>query len=232
MSDLQNSLTGLAPKTFELTILPYFQYITDLLNDFLEHRPLDAIIYNAEKAFISKNRSKDCDILLEQLQYFRRDMNVFLDEIKKMHQILIHVDIIKKNHGQAIFLEKMSIHPICKKILEDMGSNSMMIGGRMTIWTRLSGKETWKNGKLNTFFLNLSLYIKDKFASFHIPRHSDIVLHGQVQELFVEAYTNPDFGKMEKSAVDKVVEEIYDELAADFLKNMPSAGKTTINRSA
>lgn len=231
MSDLQNSLTGLAPKTFELTILPYFQYITDLLTDFLEHRSLDAIKYNAEKAFISKNRSKDCDILLEQLQYFRRDMNVFLEEIKKMHQILIHVDIIKKNHGQAIFLEKMSIHPICKKILEDMGSNSMMIGGRMTIWTRLSGKETWKNGKLNTFFSNLSLYIKDKFASFHIPRHSEIVLHGQVQELFVESYTNPDFGKMEKSAVDKIVEEIYAELAAE-IKNMSPAGTTRITRSA
>jgi hypothetical protein len=232
MSDLHNSLTRLSSNDFELKILPYFRNITVLLNDFLEHRSLDAIIYNAEKAFISKNRSKNCDILLEQLQYFRRDMNVFLEQIKKMRQILIHVDIIKKNHGQAVFLERMSEHPICKKILEDMGSNSMMIGGRMNIWKRLTRQETWRYGKLNTFFFNLTNYIKVKFASFHIPRHSEIFLYGQVQELFVEAYTNPDFGKMEKSAVDKVVEEIYAELAADFLKNMPSAGKTTINRSA
>lgn len=232
MSDLHNSLTRLSSNDFELKILPYFRNITFLLNDFLEHRTLDAIIYNAEKAFISKNRSKDCDILLEQLQYFRRDMNVFLEQIKKMRQILIRVNIITINHEQAVFLERMSIHPICKKILEDMGSNSMMIGGRMTIWKRLTRQETWRYGKLNTFFFNLSLFLNKTFASFHIPRNSEIVLHGQVQELFVEAYTNPDFGKMEPSAVDKIVEEIYAELAADFLKNMPSAGKTTINRSA
>ena len=108
----------------------------------------------------------------------------------------------------------------------------MMIGGRMTIWTRLFGKETWRHGKLNTFFSNLSFYLKNKFASFHIPRHSEIVLHGQVQELFIEAYTNPDFGKREKSAVDKVIEEIYDELASEFLQNMPAAGKISITRSA
>jgi len=223
--NLHNSITKLSPNDFQKNILPYFQYITDLLNDYLEHRPLDVIIYNAEKAFVSKNRSKDREILLEQLQYFRRDMSVFLEQIKTMRQILIHLN------GQATFLEKMSIHPICKKILEDMGSSSMMIGGRMTIWTRLSGKETWKNGKLNTFFSNLSLYLKNKFASFHIPRNSEIVLHGQVQGLFVEAYTNPDFGKKEKSAVDKIVEEIYAELAAE-IKNMSPAGTTRITRSA
>jgi hypothetical protein len=225
MNNFDNSLTRLAPKIFELTILPYFRNITDLLNDFLEHRSLDAIIYNAEKAFISKNRSKDRDILREQLQYFRRDMSVFLEQIKTMRQILIYFN------NQAIFLEKMSIHPICKKILEDMGSNSMMIGGRMNIWKRLTRQETWRHGKLNTFFSNLSNYIKDKFASFHIPRNSEIVLHAQVQELFVEAYTNPDFGKIEPSAVDKIIEEIYAELAAE-IKNMSPAGKTTINRSA
>jgi hypothetical protein len=232
MNNIDNSLTRISPNDFELIIIPYFRTISSLLSDFLGHRPLDAIIYNAEKAFISKSCSKDSKILLEQFQYFHRDINVFLEQIKTMRQILIRVDIITINHEQAVFLERMSEHPICQKILLDMGSHSMMIGGRMTIWKRLFGKETWRHGKLNTFFSNLSLFLKKTFASFHIPRHSEIVLHGQVQELFIEAYTNPHFGKMEPSAVDKVIEEIYAELAADFLKNMPSAGKTTITKSA
>jgi hypothetical protein len=48
----------------------------------------------------------------------------------------------------------------------------------------------------------------------------------------LEALTNPDFGKPELSAVDKVVQEIYNELAVEFLKNMPPEGTTCITKSA
>ena len=84
-----------------LTILSYFRNIIDLLNDFLEHRPLDAIIYNAEKAFIFKNRSKDREILLEQFQYFHRDMSVFLEQIKTMRLILLLFETITKKQEKA-----------------------------------------------------------------------------------------------------------------------------------
>jgi hypothetical protein len=214
-----------------LTILQYFRNITDLLNDFLEHRSLDSIIYNAEKAFIFKNRSKDHEILLEQFQYFRRDMSVFLEQIKTMRQILFLVHRITKKQEKVEFLEKISAHPICRKILEDMGCRTMIIGGRMTIWKRLIRQDTWRHRKLDIFFSNLSLFLKKVFASFHIPRNSEIVLHGQVQELFVEAYTNPDFGKTEPSAVDKIIEQIYDELAAE-IKNMSPVSTIIINKSA
>jgi len=231
MNNIDNSLTRLEPKTFELIIIPYFRFISSLLSDFLDHRTLDAIIHNAERAFISKINSKDREILLEQLQYFRKDMSLFLEQIKIMRQILVRIDIIVKNQEQADFLQKMSAHPICRKILEDMGCRSMIIGGRMTIWKRLTGQETWRNGKLKSFFSNLSLYLKKKFASFHIPRNSEIVLHGQVQDIFMEALNNPDFGIPELSDVDKVVQEICSQLA-DEIKNMPSARLTSNTKSA
>lgn len=231
MNNFDNSLTRLAPKIFELTIIPYFKFISALLNDFLDHRSLDAIVHNAERAFISKNISKERENLQEQFQYFRRDMIVFFEQIKTFRQILIRLDVITKNQEQSDFLEKMSEHPICCKILQNMGCRSMMIGGRMTIWKRLICQETWRNGKLYTFFSNLSLYLKKKFASFHIPRNSEIILHGQVQDIFAEALSNPEFGKPELSAVDKVIEEIYTELAAE-IKNMPPACKTTNTKSA
>jgi hypothetical protein len=232
MSNFDNSLTRLPPKIFELTIIPYFRFTSSLLSDFLGHRTLDAITYNAEKAFISHCSCKDIDILREQLQYFRKDMSVFLEQIKTMRKILVRIDVIVKNNEQSDFLEKMSAHPICRKVLEDMGSRSMMIGGRMTIWKRLIGQESWRHEKLNTFFSNLSLYLKKTFASFHIPRNSELVLRGQVQDIFLEALTNPDFGKPELSAVDKVIQDIYKELAVEFLKNMPPAGTTSITKSA
>jgi hypothetical protein len=232
MSNFDNSLTRLPPITFELTIIPYFKYIAELLNDFLGHRALDAITYNAEKAFISQKCSRNLEILREQLQYFRKDMSVFLEQIKILRKILVRIDVIVKNNEQFDFLEKMSVHPICRKVLEDMGCYTMMIGGHMTIWKRLIGQETWRNEKLNTFFSNLSLYLKKTFASFHIPRNSEIVQRGQIQDIFLEALSNPDFGKPELSAVDKVVQEIYKELAVDFLKNMPPAGMTCITKSA
>ena len=225
MNNFDNSLTRLAPKTFQLKIIPYFRFISSLLSDFLDNRTLDAIIHNAERAFISKKTTK------EQFQYFRKDMSLFLEQIKTMRQILVRIDVITKNQEQADFLEKMSVHPICRKILEDMGCRSMIIGGRMTIWKRLTRQETWRNGKLNTFFSNLSLYLKKKFAFFYIPRNSEIVLHGQVQDIFMEALSNPEFGKPELSAVDKVVEEICAELAAE-IKNMPPAGSTSNTKSA
>ena len=225
MNNFDNSLTRLAPKTFQLKIIPYFKFISSLLSDFLDNRTLDAIIHNAERAFISKKTTK------EQFQYFRKDMSLFLEQIKTMRQILVRIDVITKNQEQADFLEKMSAHPICRKILEDMGCHSMIIGGRMTIWKRLTRQETWRNGKLNTFFSNLSLYLKKKFAFFYIPRNSEIVLHGQVQDIFMEALSNPEFGKPELSAVDKVVEEICAELAAE-IKNMPPAGSTSNTKSA
>jgi hypothetical protein len=231
MSNFDNSLTRLPPKIFKLTIIPYFKFIASLLNDFLDNIPLHAIIYNAEKAFISQKYSRNLEILLEQLKYFRKDMSVFLEQVKTLRNFLVRLDIIMKNHEQADFLEKMSAHPICCKVLEDMGCRSMMIGGRMTIWKRLSGKETWRNGKLNTFFSNLSLYLKKTFASFHILRNSEIIQHRQVQNMFLEALSNPDFGKPEFSAVDKVVEEIINELAAE-IKNMSPAGTTCITKSA
>ena len=225
MNNFDNSLTRLAPKTFQLKIIPYFRFISSLLSDFLDNRTLDAIIHNAERAFISKKTTK------EQFQYFRKDMSLFLEQIKTMRQILVRIDVITKNQEQADFLEKMSAHPICRKILEDMGCHSMIIGGRMTIWKRLTRQETWRNGKLNTFFSNLSLYLKKKFAFFYIPRNSEIVLHGQVQDIFMEALSNPEFGKPELSAVDKVVEEICAELATE-IKNMPPAGSTSNTKSA
>jgi hypothetical protein len=160
MSNFDNSFTRLPPITFELTIIPYFKYIAELLNDFLGHQALDAITYNAEKAFISQKCSRNLEILREQLQYFRKDMSVFLEKIKTMRKILVRIDVIVKNNEQSDFLEKMSAHPICLKILVDMGSRSMIIGGRMTIWKRLIGQETWRHEKLNTFFSNLSLYLK------------------------------------------------------------------------
>jgi hypothetical protein len=159
-------------------------------------------------------------------------MSVFLEQIKILRKILVRIDVIVKNNEQFDFLEKMSVHPICRKVLEDMGCYTMMIGGHMTIWKRLIGQETWRNEKLNTFFSNLSLYLKKTFASFHIPRNSEIVQRGQIQDIFLEALSNPDFGKPELSAVDKVVQEIYKELAVDFLKNMPPAGMTCITKSA
>jgi hypothetical protein len=231
MSYFDNSLTRLAPKTFELTILPYFRFISSLLSDFLDHRQLDAITYNAFSAFISTCSCKDREILQEQFQYFRKDMSMFLEQVKTLRKILVRLDIITKNQEQSDFLEKMSAHPICIKVLEDMSCRSMMIGGRMTIWKRLSGQETWRNGKLNTFSSNLSLYLKKKFSFFHIPQHSEIVLHGQVQDMFLEALTNPDFGKSELSAVDKVVQEILAQLADEY-KNMLPSGTTFITRSA
>jgi hypothetical protein len=154
MNNIDNSLTRLLPKTFELTIIPYFRFISSLLSDFLGHRTLDAITYNAEKSFISHCSCKDREILLEQLQYFRKDMSVFLEQIKTMQKILVRIDVIVKNNEQSNFLEKMSAHPICRKILEDMGCHSMMIGGRMTIWKRLIGQESWRHEKINTFFSN------------------------------------------------------------------------------
>ena len=225
MNNFDNSLTRLSPKTFQLKIIPYFKFISSLLSDFLDNRTLDAIIHNAERAFISKKTTK------EQFQYFRKDMSLFLEQIKTMRQILVRIDVITKNQEQADFLEKMSAHPICRKILQDMGCRSMIIGGRMTIWKRLTRQETWRHGKLNTFFSNLSLYLKKNFASFHIPRNSEIVLHGQVQDIFAEALSNPEFGKPEFSAVDKVVQEIYAELASE-IKNMSPAGTTCITKSA
>ena len=231
MNNFDNSLTRLAPKTFQLKIIPYFKFISALFSDFLDHRQLDAIVHNAERAFISKKTTKDYKILQEQLQYFRKDISLFFEQIKTFRQILIRLDVITKNQEQADFLEKMSAHPICRKILEDMGCRSMIIGGRMTIWKRLTRQETWRHGKLNTFFSNLSLYLKKKFAFFHIPRNSEIILHGQVQDIFAEALSNPEFGKPELSAVDKVVEEICAELAAE-IKNMPLAGSTSNTKSA
>ena len=231
MNNFDNSLTRLAPKTFQLKIIPYFKFISSLLSDFLDNRTLDAIIHNAERTFISKINSKDREILLEQFQYFRKDMSLFFEQIKTMRQILVRIDVITKNQEQADFLEKMSAHPICRKILEDIGCRSMIIGGRMTIWKRLTRQETWRHGKLNTFFSNLSLYLKKKFASFYIPRNSEILLHGQVQDIFAEALYNPEFGKPELSAVDKVVEEICAELAAE-IKNMSPAGSTSNTKSA
>jgi hypothetical protein len=225
MNNFDNSLTRLSPKTFQLKIIPYFKFISALFSDFLDHRQLDAIVHNAERAFISKKTTK------EQLQYFRRDMSLFFEQIKTFRQILIRVDVITKNQEQADFLEKMSAHPICRKILEDMGCRSMIIGGHMTIWKKLTRQETWRHGKLNTFFSNLSLYLKKKFASFHIPRNSEIVLHGQVQDIFMEALNNPDFGIPELSDVDKVVQEICSQLA-DEIKNMPSARLTSNTKSA
>jgi len=68
MSNFDNSLTRLPPKTFELTIIPYYKFIADLLNDFLGHRVLDAITYNAEKAFISQKCSRNLEILRECLK--------------------------------------------------------------------------------------------------------------------------------------------------------------------
>lgn len=231
MNNFDNSLTRLPPKTFELTIIPYFKFIAELLNDFLGYRTLDAITYNAEKAFISQKYSRNLEILREQLQYFRKDMSVFLEQIKTLRKILVRIDVIVKNNEQSDFLEKMSAHPICRKVLEDMRSRSMMIGGRMTIWKRVIGQETWRHGKLNTFSSNLSLYLKKTFASFHIPRNSEIDQRGQIQDIFLEALTNPDFGKPELSAVDKVVQEIINELAAE-IKNMSPAGTTCITKSA
>lgn len=231
MNNFNNSLTRLEPKIFELTIIPYFKFISALLNDFLDHRQLDAIVHNAERVFISKNSSKDRKILQEQFQYFRRDMSLFLEQIKTFRQILVRIDVITKNQEHVDFLVKMSAHPISCKVLEDMGCHSMIIGGRMTIWKRLIGQETWRHGKLNTFFSNLSLYLEKTFASLHIPRNSEILLHGQVQDIFVEALSNPDFGKPELSAVDKVVEEICAELAAE-IKNMSPAGTTCNTKSA
>jgi len=225
MNNFDNSLTRLSPKTFQLKIIPYFKFISSLLSDFLDNRTLDAIIHNAQRAFISKKTTK------EQFQYFRKDMSLFLEQIKTMRQILVRIDVITKNQEQADFLEKMSAHPICRKILEDMGCRSMIIGGRMTIWKRLTRQETWRHGKLNTFFSNLSLYLKKKFAFFHIPRNSEIILHGQVQDIFAEALSNPEFGKPELSAVDKVVQEICSQLA-DEIKNMPPAGSTSNTKSA
>ena len=232
MNNIDNSLTRLPPKIFELTIIPYFRFTSSLLSDFLGHRTLDAITYNAEKAFISHCSCKDREILLEQLQYFRKDMSVFLEQIKTMRKILVRIDVIVKNNEQSNFLEKMSAHPICRKILEDMGCRSMIIGGRFTIWKRLTGQETWRNGKFNIFITNLSSFLKKNFASFHIPRNSELVLNGQIQDIFLEALTNPDFGKPDLSAVDKVVQEIYKELAEEFLKNMPPAGTTSNTKSA
>jgi hypothetical protein len=231
MNNFNNSLTRLEPKNFQLTIIPYFKFISVLLSDFLDHRPLDAIVHNAERVFISKNNSKDRKILLEKFQYFRKDMSIFLEQIKTLRKILVRLDVIVKNNEQSDFLEKMSAHPISRKVLEDMGSHSMMIGGRMTIWKRLIGEETWRHGKLNIFFSNLTLYLKKTFASFYIPRNSEIVQYGQIQELFVEALSNPDFGKTELSEVDKVIQEIFDEIASE-IKNMSPAGKTQINKSA
>jgi hypothetical protein len=225
MNNFDNSLTRLSPKTFQLKIIPYFKFISSLLSDFLDNRTLDAIIHNAQRAFISKKTTK------EQFQYFRKDMSLFLEQIKTMRQILVRIDVITKNQEQADFLEKMSAHPICRKILEDMGCRSMIIGGRMTIWKRLTRQETWRHGKLNTFFSNLSLYLKKKFAFFHIPRNSEIILHGQVQDIFAEALSNPEFGKPELSAVDKVVQEICSQLA-DEIKNMPPTGSTSNTKSA
>jgi hypothetical protein len=225
MNNIDNSLTRLLPKTFELIIIPYFRFISSLLSDFLDHRTFDAIVHNAERAFISKKTTK------EQLQYFRKDMSIFLEQIKIMRQILVRIDVITKNQEQADFLEKMSAHPICRKILEDMGCRSMIIGGRLTIWKKLIGQETWRNGKLKSFFSNLSLYLKKNFASFHIPRNSELVLHGQVQDIFMEALNNPDFGIPELSDVDKVVQEICSQLA-DEIKNMPPAGSTSNTKSA
>jgi hypothetical protein len=158
-------------------------------------------------------------------------MSVFLEQIKTMRQILFLVHRITKKQEKVEFLEKISAHPICRKILEDMGCRTMIIGGRMTIWKRLIRQDTWRHRKLDIFFSNLSLFLKKVFASFHIPRNSEIVLHGQVQELFVEAYTNPDFGKTEPSAVDKIIEQIYDELAAE-IKNMSPVSTIIINKSA
>jgi hypothetical protein len=158
-------------------------------------------------------------------------MSIFLEQIKIMRQILVRIDIIVKNHEQADFLEKMSAHPICRKILEDMGCHSMIIGGRLTIWKKLIGQETWRNGKLNIFITNLSSFLKKNFASFHIPRNSELVLHGQVQDIFMEALNNPDFGKPELSDVDKVVQEICSQLA-DEIKNMPPARLTSNTKSA
>lgn len=159
-------------------------------------------------------------------------MSVFLEQIKTLRKILVRLDVIVKNNEQSDFLEKMSAHPICRKVLEDMGCHSMMIGGRMTIWKRVIGQETWRHGKLNTFSSNLSLYLKKTFASFHIPRNSEIVQRGQIQDMFLEALTNPDFGKPDLSAVDKVVQNIYKELAVEFLKNMPPAGTISNTKSA
>ena len=59
MNNIDNSLTRLLPKTFELIIIPYFRFISSLLSDFLDHRTLDAIIHNAERAFISKKTTKE-----------------------------------------------------------------------------------------------------------------------------------------------------------------------------
>ena len=65
-----------------------------------------------------------------------------------------------------------------------------------------------------------SIIDKMTFASFHVVSISEIKLRGQVVDMKVDLMNDPNFGKEDLSAEDRIMQAIFQ----DILSKLPPAG--------
>jgi hypothetical protein len=219
-----NTLSRLPPHLFIELFKEFCKQIEQICDDYL-NRSLGPIMHHALRLFIQKNALlalNDRNAIVQLGKDLVSNLTEFIEHVRLLRGIVGRMTIIVDHTDTACasFLKALSANPICIHILNQMECTTMMVGGQMTTFKELVGQKCWRNGKLNTFFASLASHIKMTFASFHVVSISEIKLRGQVVDMKVDLMNDPNFGKEDLSAEDRIMQAIFQGILA----NLPKAG--------
>lgn len=223
-----NRLSRLQPDEFKSKFRPYCKRIVEICDDYLQ-RSLDAIVHHALLAFKKKHPDlamDATDIMAELVADVTVRLEGFLTQVRQLRITLTRMAIIYNDTGPASFLEELSANPICKHILSQMGSKTMMVGGQMTKFKEFFGQPCWSDEKLTDFFTRLGVHLTQTFKGFAVVSASQIELEGQVLDLKMQLLKDLDFGKKELSEVAMVIKAVLLEVKLDQLKASTSTPNT------
>ena len=217
-----NTLSRLPPHLFIELFKEFCKQIEQICDDYL-NRSLDSIMYHALRLFIQKNALlalNDMNAIVQLGKDLVSNLKGFIVNVNYLRGIVGRMSTTVTNTDPASFLKALSANPICIDILNQMECTTMMVGGQITTFKKITWQKCWRNGKLNTFFASLASHIKMTFASFHVVSISEIKLRGQVVDMKVDLMNDPNFGKEDLSAEDRIMQAIFQ----DILSKLPPAG--------
>ena len=185
-------------------------------------RSLDAIVFHALVDFKKKHRDLAMnanDILEELVADVTVRLEGFLTEVRQLRITVARMSAIASHTGPASFLEKLSVNPLSAHILSQMGSKTMMVGGRMTKFKEFFGQQCWSDEKLTDFFTRLGVHLTQTFNGFAVVSTSQIELEGQLIDLRVQLLQDQELWKeKELSPVAMVIKEVLLDIKMEKLR--------------
>lgn len=215
-----NRLSRLQPDEFKSKLSQYCKRIVEICDDYLQ-RSLDAIVHHALLAFKKKHPdlAMDATDIMEELV---ADVTVrlkgFLTQVRQLRITVTRMKLIVNETGPASFLEELSANPICKHILSQMRSKTMMVGGQMTKFKEFFRQQCWSDEKLTNFFERLGVHLTQTFQGFAVVSASQIELKGQLIDLKVQLLKDPEFYKEELSSAVMAIKAVLLEIKLDQIK--------------